>query len=75
MRLFWEAWRAYTGRAAAYQSTTLLNAAYVIAFGPTAVAARLFGGNLLDLDTRPQRSYWLERKPSNTTLADLTRQF
>ena len=75
MRLVWEAWTAYVSRAAMYQSAVLLNVAYFVVFGPSALAARLLGARLLDLGHTPRRTYWLERPPVGTTIVDLRRQF
>jgi hypothetical protein len=74
-RVLWLAWTAYTRRAGVYQSRVLLNAIYFVVFGPCALAARLVGVRLLDIDPRPRSSYWSERRPTNTTLDDLKRQF
>jgi len=74
-RVLWEAWTAYAHRAGVYQSRVFLNAVYFVVFGPCALAARLLGVRLLDLDTRPRSSHWSERRPTNSTLDDLERQF
>ena len=73
--LVWDAWKAYAHRAAVYQTQALLNVAYFLALGPSALGARLFGARLLDLDRRPRPSYWRQRKPANASLEDLERQF
>ena len=71
----WDAWRAYTHRAAGYQADVLLSGVYYLVLGPSVLAARLFGTRLLDLDRRPRASYWIERKPLEKTLTALERQF
>jgi hypothetical protein len=76
VRLLWQAWTAYVSRAAAYQSVLLLNVAYFVVLGPSALAARLFGARLLDLDHTARHTYWLERPAVRTTrVVDLRRQF
>jgi hypothetical protein len=71
----WAAWRAYAHRVATYQTQALLNAAYFLVFGPSALCARVLGARLIDLDKHPRASYWVQRKPENATLDDLERQF
>lgn len=70
-----DAWKEYAHRTAVYQTHVLLNAAYFLAFGPSALVARMFGARLLDLDNRPRASYWIQRQPTSSTLDDLERQF
>jgi hypothetical protein len=74
-RLLWDAWNAYAHRAAAYQAEILLSAIYFLVLGPTIVGTRLLGVRLLDLDTRPRRSYWIERAAAEKSVAALERQF
>jgi hypothetical protein len=74
-RVLWDAWKAYSHRASGYQTTLLLSAIYFLVLGPSALVARLFGTKLLDLDSRPRSSDWIERKPAEITLAALERQF
>ena len=71
----WDAWKAYTHRAGAYQAQALLSAVYYLVLGPSVLAARLFGTRLLDLDHRHRASYWIERKPLEKSLSALERQF
>jgi hypothetical protein len=73
--LLWAAWKAYAHRAATYQTQALLNVAYFVVFGPSALGAHVFRAKLLDLDTRPRATFWLQRKSGNGTLEDLERQF
>ena len=75
MRLVWDAWMAYVSRAAMYQSLAVLNVAYFVVLGPSALAARLLGAKLLDLDRGARPTYWLERPSVAMTLLDLRRQF
>ena len=74
-RVIWDAWRAYTHRAAAYQAQVLLSAVYYVVLGPSVLAARLFRARLLDLDRRQRASYWIERKPLDKSISALERQF
>jgi hypothetical protein len=74
-RLLWAAWKAYTHRAAGYQTVLLMSAVYFLVLGPSAVVARLFGSQLLDLSTAPRASYWISRKPADKSVAGLQRQF
>ena len=74
-RILGDAWRAYIHRAGTYQSRVLLNVMYFVFLGPGALAARIFGSGLLDLNQRARPSYWTERAPTNATLEDLRRQF
>jgi hypothetical protein len=74
-RVLWDAWKTYSHRASGYQTNLLLSAVYLLVLGPSAIVARLFGSKLLDLDSRPRSSYWIERKPAENTLAALERQF
>src|SRR5918912_2482386 len=60
-RVVWDAWRAYTHRAGAYQAQVLLSAVYYVVVGPSVVVARLCGTRLLDLDRGQRGSYWIER--------------
>jgi hypothetical protein len=75
VRLIWHGWLEYVHRATAYHSRALLNVIYFGVFGPSALVARLLGGKLLDLETRPRPSYWKERPPTARTLDELGRQF
>jgi hypothetical protein len=75
VRLLWRAWTAYVRRASEYQSIVLLNVLYFGVFGPSVLLARLFGARLLDLQTKPQESYWIERQPVGKTIHDLARHF
>ena len=72
--LVWEAWKAYTHRAASYQTRALLTIVYLVVLGPGALLARLFGARLLDLD-RAGVSSWMLRPPQDKTLDGLRRQF
>jgi hypothetical protein len=74
-RTMWEAWKAYSHRAGAYQTQVLLSGVYFLVLGPSALLARALGSHLLDLDRRPRSSFWIERRPADKTLAALERQF
>jgi hypothetical protein len=74
-RLMWDGWNAYAHRAGGYQAQVLLTLVYFLVLGPSALAARLLGTRLLDLDRRPRSSYWIERKTEPVTLPSLERQF
>jgi hypothetical protein len=74
-RLMWDGWTAYAHRAAGYQAQVLLSLVYFVVLGPSAIVSRLLGNRLLDLDTRPRRSYWVERQQDTSTMAWLERQF
>jgi hypothetical protein len=74
-RLLWDGWTAYAKRAGGYQSQVLLTLVYYLVLGPSALASRLSGNRLLDLDSRPRTSYWIERKSEASTLSALERQF
>lgn len=75
MRLLWQAWLAYAHRAGRYQSRVLLNGAYFCVFGPSALLARVFRANLLDLNSDSKPSYWRVREQTPKTLDALERQF
>ncbi len=74
-RVVWDAWRAYTHRAGAYQAQVLLSAVYYLVLGPSVLVARACRTRLLDLDPGQRSSYWIERKPLDKTLSALERQF
>lgn len=74
-RVLWDAWKAYTRRGGSYQTTVLLSAIYYLVLGPSALFARLAGKRLLDLDSRPRATYWIERPPAEKTLESVGRQF
>jgi hypothetical protein len=74
-RQLWQAWNAYVKRASEYQSAVLLNAVYLFVVGPSALVARMFGTQLMDLSRREQASSWLPRRREPLTLDDLKRQF
>jgi hypothetical protein len=74
-RQLWQAWNAYVKRASAYQSALLLNVVYLLIVGPSALAARLVGTQLMDVSTRDRDSYWLPRRREPLTLDELRRQF
>jgi hypothetical protein len=74
-RQLWQAWNAYLNRASAYQSTLLLNVVYLLIVGPSALAARLAGTQLMDVSMRDRDSYWLPRRREPLTLDELRRQF
>jgi len=74
-RLLWEAWKAYSHRAASYQGNLLLSIIYFVILGPCITLARLFGARLLDLSTRSRTSHWIARRPTEKTLAGMERQF
>ena len=74
-RVVWDAWRAYTHRAGAYQAQVLLSAVYYVVLGPSVLVARLCRARLLDTDRGQRGSYWIERKPLDKTLSALERQF
>jgi hypothetical protein len=69
-----EVWKAYTHRAAGYQTRVLLTLVYALILGPAALLGRLFGARLLDLDAS-RRSTWMVRSDQEKTLAWLRRQF
>jgi hypothetical protein len=73
--LLWNGWKAYSRRAARYQSTLLLSLVYYLVLGPTSVVVRLVGVRLLDLDSSPRPSYWRARPLAPTTLDALRRQY
>ena len=75
IRVIWDAWKADAHRAGQYQGQAPLSLVYFIVLGPSAIAARLFGARLMDLDTRPRESYWVERKPAEKTMEAMERQF
>jgi hypothetical protein len=74
-RLMWDAWKAYSHRAGGYQAQVLLSTVYLVVLGPSAIAARITGSRLLDVDARVRPTYWVERKPADKTVAALERQF
>jgi hypothetical protein len=74
-RVVWDAWRAYSHRAADYQAQVLLSLVYYLVLGPSVLLARLFGTRLLDLDRGQRPSYWIERKPLDKSLSAMERQF
>jgi hypothetical protein len=75
-RTLWQAWNEYARRGAAYQAELLLSLVYFVVLGPSALIGRLTGASFqLDLGARPRKSYWVERRPVNRTLADMERQF
>jgi hypothetical protein len=74
-QLLWAAWRDYARRAGRYQTLVWLNVLYFAILGPSALAARLFGAQLLDLDRRPRPSYWIARPPLDAQPPALERQF
>ena len=72
---FARAWRAYTHRGGAYQTTVLASLVYYVLVGPSAFVGRLFGAKLLDAGPRKAPSYWLERPERKMDLAEAERQF
>ncbi len=74
-RVLWDAWKAYTARAGAYQGQVLLSLVYFLVLGPSAIVAQVFGARLLDLDTKPRSSYWVDRPRAERSIAALQRQF
>jgi hypothetical protein len=75
IRFLWDGWKAYSRRAARYQSTFLLSLVYYLVLGPTSLVVRLFGVRLLDLDVSPRQSYWRPRPLIPVTLDSLRRQY
>ncbi|MBV9173434.1 MAG: hypothetical protein JOZ81_25500 [Chloroflexi bacterium] len=75
MRLVWDAWKAYAHRAGSYQSHALLNVAYFVVFGPSALVARASGTQLLDVADKPAQTYWRQRDSTPNTVEALERQF
>jgi hypothetical protein len=75
LRDLWRFWKAYAARAAGYQSVILLTLVYYLVFGPSALAARLTGKQLLPMAARDARSYWRERPAAEPRLSALERQF
>ena len=73
--LLWSGWKAYSRRAARYQSTFLLSLVYYLVLGPTSLVVRLLGVRLLDLDVAPRQSYWHARPLSPVSLDALRRQY
>jgi hypothetical protein len=71
--LLWRAWRAYAKRAGQYQTRLLLALVYVVVVGPMALAARLAGTKLLDIDH--QTGGWLKRPSPDCSLDGMRRQF
>ncbi len=72
---FARAWRAYTHRGGAYQTTVLASIVYYVLLGPSALVGRLFGAKLLDAGPRKAASYWLERPERKVNLAEAEKQF
>jgi hypothetical protein len=66
---------AYAKRAVGYQTTLLLSGVYFVVLGPCALAARLAGKRLLDLDRAPADSTWGERRKGEKSLPALERLF
>ena len=73
MTLGWplEVWKAYSHRAASYQTRVLLTLVYLLIMGPTRI---LGGSKLLDLRPAPMTT-WTTRPPQDRSLAALRRQF
>jgi hypothetical protein len=69
-----QVWKAYTHRAASYQTRVLLTLVYALILGPAALLNQVFGGQLMDLGTG-QRSSWVVRPAQEKTLTALRRQF
>jgi len=67
--------KTYASRAGRYQAQIFLSVIYFTVLGPSALLAVLLGTQLLDLDTRPQSSFWTQRAPAAKTLASMERQF
>jgi hypothetical protein len=74
-RTLWRAWQAYGHRAAGYQTEILFSGVYFFVLAPSGWLARLFGRELLNLGQMSRASYWIARKPADTTLQGMQRQF
>jgi hypothetical protein len=74
-RTLWTAWKAYGHRIATYHTELLLSAVYFVVLGPSSLLARLSGKQLLDLARTPRASYWVPRKPVDSSLVGMRRQY
>lgn len=73
---FFRLWMKFGAVMGVVMSTIILTIFFYLFFSPITLVLRLFGKKMLDLEWRSDRkTYWLDKTPSECTLARYEKQF